>query len=95
MGAASRAAAAAAGTEIKIRRSVLYGNPGGRATRRLGWTYEYTTPVDIEWTSADGTTRPGPRAGEYISYGRGLAGLRSMLRRKFPGARLTETWKAR
>ena len=55
------------------------------------WVYSYSTPVDVTWP--DG--RPGPRAGEYITYGTGLADLRSMLRRKYGrDAQITETWKA-
>jgi hypothetical protein len=77
--------------EIKIRREPHYG--GVQVERRLGWYYSYTTPADIDWPSADGTSRPGPRAGQYVGYGSGLDGLRSLLRRKYPGAKLTETWK--
>lgn len=53
-------------------------------TRRgTAWTYSYTTPVDVDWRNQDGTTRPGPRAGEFISYGTGLTSLRDMLRHKY------------
>jgi hypothetical protein len=74
--------------EIKLKREPHYG--GVQVERRLD---SYTTPADIDWPSADGTSRPGPRAGQYVGYGSGLDGLRSLLRRKYPGAKLTETWK--
>ncbi len=72
--------------EIKIRRYELRGRPGSRPST----AYEYTTPADIPWPGG----RPGPRAGQYVNYGSGLADLRDMLRRKYGrNVKLTETWK--
>jgi len=78
-------------TTITLKRAALApARPGGRP---LGWCYSYTTPVDVDWRSADGTIRPGPRAGEYITYGRGLDALRGMLRRKYgPAVKIVTTW---
>lgn len=78
------------GIVIKVRRYTLTGRPGTMGKL----CYEYTTPVDITWNYADGTSRPGPRAGSYVDHGSGLSELRSMLRRKF-GRNITiiETWK--
>lgn len=77
--------------EIRIRRSELrQARIGGRP---LGWVYDYVTPVDIDWKSADGTTRPGPRAGSWTAANRPIADLRKYLRRTFPDATLVEEWK--
>jgi hypothetical protein len=76
--------------EIKVRRHTMR-----RGTARAGWTYEYVTPVDITWDNGDGTSRPGPRAGEWATTNNGsIAAVRAILRDQFPGARITETWKA-
>ena len=65
--------------------------PGLRAP---GWVYSYSTPVDVDWGNSDGTTRPGPRAGEFITYGSGLGSLRDMLRRKHGrDVILVQTWE--
>jgi hypothetical protein len=66
--------------------------PGRRAP--APWCYSWQTPKDITWTHPDGTTRPGPRAGGWLTYGNSLVELRAMLRRKYgPGVRTDETWK--
>jgi len=79
-------------TEITLKRVMMRpARPGGRPG---GWSYSWTTPEDITWNFPDGTSRPGPRAGSYVSYGSGLDALRGMLRRKYPTARLIESWKS-
>jgi len=58
------------------------------------WHYSWTTPDDITWTSHDGSTRPGPRAGDYVPYGNSISDLRAMLRRQFGrDTVITEPWK--
>lgn len=60
----------------------------------VSWSYEYQTPVDIDWHGADGSVRQGPRAGSWTpAPGSGIADARSRLRAMFPGAKLVETWK--
>jgi hypothetical protein len=72
---------------VKIKRE--QGANARPGMRPPGWVYSYTTPVDVNYGA-----RRGPRAGEYIVYGKGLAGLRDMLRRKHGrGVTLIETWK--
>lgn len=46
---------------------------------RVDWKWTYTYRVD---------------GGPECQYGPGLGDLRSMLKRKFPGASIVETWKA-
>jgi hypothetical protein len=86
-------------TTIMIKRSKLT-RPG----RTFGhqpwvWAYEYTTPVNIDWPhytdgKPNGESHPGPRAGEYVGWGRGLAELHEMLRRKFgKDVQIIESWK--
>jgi hypothetical protein len=78
-------------TTIRVRRSPLrQARVGGRP---LGWVYDYVTPVDIDWHSADGTSRPGPRAGSWTAANRPIADLRKYLRRTYPNAELVEEWK--
>jgi hypothetical protein len=75
---------------ITVRRAAVSNGPG----RYDSWVYSYTTPADIDWADSSGTTRPGPRAGQYVEYGKGLAGLRDVLRRKYGrDVRITEEWK--
>jgi hypothetical protein len=77
-------------TEINLRRYRLTSD----LHRRVKLCYEYQTPVDIDWDNGDGTTRPGPRAGNWTDApGSGIADTRQRMRRMFPGARLIETWK--
>lgn len=77
--------------DIRIRRSQLrQARIGGRP---LGWVYEYTSPVDIDWHGHDGSVRTGPRAGSWTSGGTAIGDLRTWLRRRFPGAKLVEEWK--
>ena len=47
------------------------------------WSYRYTLSED----------HGRFKAGVPVGYGRGLASLRDMLRRSFPGAAVTEAWK--
>lgn len=78
------------GTEIQVRRFTLRSD----MYRYASFGYEYRTPVDIDWRNADGTTRPGPRAGSWTpAPGKGIADARRILKGMFPGAELTETWK--
>ena len=87
----SQAAETAPVTEIKLRRYTLTSSFPGRVGRL---SYEYQTPVDIDWPNGDGTSRPGPRAGAWTGApGSGIADTRQRLRRMFPGAHLIETWK--
>jgi len=77
---------------ITIRREQRIGGIPPRPLR--AWGYSWTTPEDITWTSPDGTSRPGPRAGEYVTFGAGLDALRQMLRRKYGrGVQIRESWK--
>lgn len=82
--------AAGAAVTIRIRRDEQTYPPGFRGAP---WVYAYTTPVDVTWKNADGE-RPGPRAGEYITYGSHLASLRDMLKHKHGrNVVIIETWK--
>jgi hypothetical protein len=80
--------------QIKVKRERQYpvvARPGPA----WHWLYSYTTPEDITWNFPDGTSRPGPRAGEWISFGTRLVDLRDVLRRKYGRhVQITETWKA-
>lgn len=74
---------------IRVQREQMFN--GYQALRSFSWSYRYTTPLDI--TLLDGS--PGPRAGEFVPYGTGLASLRDMLRLKYgTDALIIETWKA-
>lgn len=80
------------GLVIKLRRFTLTSDRNARFAKTC---YEFVTPVDIDWKNADGSTRPGPRAGSWTGCpGSGLADAKKILKRTF-GSSTTfiETWK--
>lgn len=85
--------AAGGPVEVELRREPLYGNPGGQATRRLGFIYGYKTLGDESLTRHDGTGFFLP-AGTWVEYGSRLGDLRDYLRRKYGrGTTFAEPWK--
>ncbi len=67
--------------EKNYSRSYAYG-------REWVWAYLYT--FDQETTGSLGHVYP---AGVPVSYGKGIADLKAMLRRNWPGSTITEAWK--
>jgi hypothetical protein len=72
---------------ITVRREKLFNGTGARVP--FSWSYEYTTPEPVTWPA--GRTIP---AGTFMAYGKNIASLRSMLRRKYGrDVVITETWR--
>jgi hypothetical protein len=79
---------------VSIKRERVIG-AGNHMLR--SWLYSYTTPVDVEYVIPSvSSTRQGPRAGDWITYGHGLEDLRYVLRRKFGrDVKIVETWEGK
>jgi hypothetical protein len=64
-------------TEVHVIREQLWAQPGQYARVPWKWTYSYAIPGDLSMRL----------------HGPGLKGLRDMLRRAYPNAKIIEAWR--